>query len=292
MWYQRRVHGIQMSNPYQPLPSPGVAGPTGNVEASDLEKILGDCDTIYVKGVQKFCCCVDATFTYFKGTMAQHDENAPIMTLTVPFPSIMQIIGCAQTSDLVCPMKASSASGSGKLVSPPALCPVQAGGYPWLVFNESRYVGKFTFGVSCLKCEKIVKDGLDNRIYGEDECCLMALVKQCMRNCCRIPIICPRICLRVYKAENGTEVFAVYRILTCLECLCGKLFCCPWHMEIEVKQKGLVPPAQMLLLAASCVFESGAAVQKTARSFSNPNTFNLHSFQKKKKKKKKKSTLR
>lgn len=196
-----------------PLPSPGSPAPLDNITTNDLENIIASTQNIYVKGVRRCPCFVDTTFTYYKGTYKEHDESAPIMTATIPFPSIMQIIGCAQTSDVVCPVESKASSGTGKLVSPPGQCPVMVGAYPWLVFNDQRYVGKFTFGFSCLKCEKIIKDHLDNEVFSEDECCLVACFLQCYRNCCRLPIICPRIHLRTYKSKStGEEAFSVYRV--------------------------------------------------------------------------------
>jgi hypothetical protein len=86
---------------------------------------------------------------------------------------------------------------------------------PRLVFNNQRYVGKYTYGFSCCLCEKIIKDHMDAPIYSEDTCCLIALLLQCYRNCCVCPIICPRIHLRTYKSKSGgAEAFSVFRVLT------------------------------------------------------------------------------
>ena len=194
----------------QALLSPSPSAPSANVAATDLENSLAGTPNFYVKAQQK-CMCCDITFTYFKGTYASHDENQPIMTLTVPCPSIMQLIGCAQTSDMVCPAAVNQAE-VGKLVGPPAMTPM-SGGFPWMVFNSQRYVGKYTFGASCCLCEKIIKDHMDVPIYSEDTCCLIALLLQCYRNCCVCPIICPRIHLRTYKTKSGgAEAFSVFRV--------------------------------------------------------------------------------
>lgn len=196
----------------QALLSPAPGAPSMNVSATEFENSLAGTPNLYIQAVQK-CMCCDITYTFFKGTYANHGEGSPLMTVTVPCPSIMQILGCAQTSDLVCPAMNGQVD-LGKLVTPPPFVAAQGLALPYMVFNSQRYVGKYTVGRSCCLCEKIIKDHMDAPIYSEDTCCLIALLLQCYRNCCVLPIICPRIHLRTYKSKStGAEAFSVFRVL-------------------------------------------------------------------------------
>eukprot|EP00831_Metopus_contortus_P018987 TRINITY_DN1815_c0_g1_i4.p1 TRINITY_DN1815_c0_g1~~TRINITY_DN1815_c0_g1_i4.p1 ORF type:complete len:277 (+),score=27.52 TRINITY_DN1815_c0_g1_i4:167-997(+) len=260
--YQRRVHGIKiffenMSIPV--LPYPSVAPSIESLNPTELDIALAKCANLYVLYDRACCCGGISKMTFYKGLVEDHDPKE-LMTISLFEKECCCCCSCCNCNGCCCdedeisfPIESKVSPNVGSLVLPLHL------GFPWLLFNGPRYVGKYTHYVpgcwaSCCCCcccvrEKI-KDHSDRAVFYQKPC-------SC-DNCCSCCACCKKsILLQEFMiSETEEPAFSIYQVKECHICCDSDKRCCAptlLHLEIHIHRVGAIPPHQMLLVAISCV---------------------------------------
>eukprot|EP00831_Metopus_contortus_P018985 TRINITY_DN1815_c0_g1_i1.p1 TRINITY_DN1815_c0_g1~~TRINITY_DN1815_c0_g1_i1.p1 ORF type:complete len:319 (+),score=23.03 TRINITY_DN1815_c0_g1_i1:167-1123(+) len=216
--YQRRVHGIKiffenMSIPV--LPYPSVAPSIESLNPTELDIALAKCANLYVLYDRACCCGGISKMTFYKGLVEDHDPKE-LMTISLFEKECCCCCSCCNCNGCCCdedeisfPIESKVSPNVGSLVLPLHL------GFPWLLFNGPRYVGKYTHYVpgcwaSCCCCcccvrEKI-KDHSDRAVFYQKPC-------SC-DNCCSCCACCKKsILLQEFMiSETEEPAFSIYQV--------------------------------------------------------------------------------
>ena len=197
------IQVLDKSSEIKPLlPAPSIPDPLNFSKPKEF----------YVKCEQSGICFTDLVFTVYYGTYENHNVLTPLLSVNVPYPSFKDLTSSSNDMSTITPAP-SQRTNDVKYTSLVPAFNIKAGLLTWKTYSEQNLLGTYSVEFDSINLGKVIKNSENIIIYNDQKCCLYWLCLQCFRNCCRLPLIQPRVLLRSYVTkDNEEEALSIYRV--------------------------------------------------------------------------------